>query len=93
MTIPMVTSKVFYCTKCVVSNQRPRITFDERGVCSACQHAERKKATNWDERENELHKLLDKYRGQDGSYDVVVPCSGGKDSSRIAHELNYIYGM
>ncbi len=93
MTIPVVTSKVFYCTKCVVSNQRPRITFDERGVCSACRHAERKKATNWNERENELHQLLDKYRSQDGSYDVVVPCSGGKDSSRIAHELKYIYGM
>jgi len=89
----MVTSTVFYCTKCVVSNQRPRITFDERGVCSACQHAERKKAINWDERENELHKLLDKYRSKDGSYDVVAPCSGGKDSSYVAHQLKHKYGM
>jgi len=93
MTIPVVTSKVFYCTKCVVSNQRPRITFDERGICSACQHAERKKATNWDERENELHKLLDKYRSKDGSYDVVSPCSGGKDSSYVAYQLKHEYGM
>lgn len=93
MTMPMVTSTVFYCTKCVVSNQRPRITFDERGVCSACQHAERKKSINWDERENELHKLLDKYRSKDGAYDVVVPCSGGKDSSYVAHQLKHEYGM
>ena len=28
--------KVEYCTRCVNSNQRPRITFDEKGVCSAC---------------------------------------------------------
>lgn len=87
-------TKVFYCTKCVVSNQRPRIIFDERGVCSACQHAERKKTQiNWDQRENELCELLDKYRSKDGSYDVIVPCSGGKDSSYIAHQLRDKYGM
>jgi hypothetical protein len=34
--------------------------------------------------------LLDRYRN-DGRYDVVVPCSGGK--LRIAHELKHKYGM
>ena len=87
-------TKVFFCTNCVVSNQRPRITFDKRGICSACQHAERKKNhIDWETRENELHKLLDKYRSKDGSYDVIVPCSGGKDSSSIAHQLKHKYGM
>ena len=32
--------KVKFCTKCVNSNQRPRISFDEKGVCSACNFAE-----------------------------------------------------
>ena len=41
----------------------------------------------------ELLKLLDKYRKNDGSYDVVVPGSGGKDSSFTAHILKYKYGM
>ena len=35
--------KVIHCSKCVVSNQRPRITFDENNVCSACRFAEKKK--------------------------------------------------
>ena len=35
--------EVIFCTKCVISNQRPRITFNEKGVCSACQFAEDKK--------------------------------------------------
>ena len=35
--------KVEFCKKCVVSNQRPRITFDQNGVCSACNWFEEKK--------------------------------------------------
>lgn len=85
---------VFFCTRCVVSNQRPRISFNEEGVCSACQYAEHKhRGINWDAREQELVALLDKYRSTDGSYDVIVPGSGGKDSSYTAHILKTKYGM
>lgn len=87
-------TEVKYCVKCTISNQRPRITFDEEGVCSACNYAEFKKnKINWTEREKELVTLLDRYRKNDGSYDVLVPSSGGKDSAYIAHELKHKYGM
>jgi N-acetyl sugar amidotransferase len=86
--------KVLFCKKCVMSNQRPRITFDENGVCSACNFAEFKKNKfDWNQRENELVALLDKHRRNDGSYDVLVPCSGGKDAAYIAHELRHKYNM
>jgi N-acetyl sugar amidotransferase len=85
--------EVKYCKKCVISNQRPRITFDEDGVCSACRYAERKKNTDWKERDKELKILLDKHRSKDGSFDVVVPCSGGKDSAFVAYKLKHEYGM
>ena len=86
--------KVEYCKKCTMSNQRPRITFDENGVCSACNYAEFKKnSIDWTEREKELMRLLDKFRRNDGSYDVLVPCSGGKDAGYIVHELKHKYGM
>lgn len=87
-------NEVRYCTKCTISNQRPRITFDEKGVCSACNYAEFKKnSINWAEREKELVTLLDKHRRDDGEYDVLVPCSGGKDAGYIVHELKHKYGM
>ena len=38
-------------------------------------------------RRKELKELCNKYRSKDGSPDVVMPCSGGKDSSMIAHVL------
>jgi len=86
--------EVKFCTKCTISNQRPRITFNADGVCSACQFAEYKKQhVDWKERENELLKLLKRFKRNDGGYEVLVPSSGGKDSARIAHELKYKYGM
>ena len=83
-----------FCTRCTVSNQRPRITLDEDGVCSACRFADHKAyGIDWAERERELEQLCDAHRRGDGSYDVIVPSSGGKDSSFVAHELKYRFGM
>jgi hypothetical protein len=86
--------EVKYCKKCVVSNQRPRITFDENGVCSACNYAYLKhNVIDWNKREEMLKELLGKHRSKNGSYDCIVPASGGKDSSYVAHQLKYNYGM
>lgn len=86
--------EVKYCSKCVVSNQRPRITFDENGVCSACNYAYLKhNVIDWKKRDQMLSELLDKYRSKDGSYDCIVPASGGKDSTYVAHQLKHEYGM
>ncbi len=85
---------VKFCRKCTISNQRPRITFDKNGICSACNFAEFKKnSINWEIRKNELYELCNKHRKKDGSYDVVVPCSGGKDGSFVAHKLKEEYHM
>lgn len=100
--------EVRYCRRCVMSNQRPSssvefrhrpdkvhrpIHFDADGVCDACRFAERKEQIDWAAREQELEQLLDKHRSTDGSYDCIVPGSGGKDSCMAAHVLKYRYGM
>jgi len=87
-------SKVEFCSSCTISNQRPRINFDKNGVCSACNYAERKKNNiDWELRNKELEALCDKYRKNDGTYDVIVPSSGGKDSAFVAYTLKYKYNM
>ena len=85
--------EVKFCKKCVISNQRPRIVFDNEGICSACRYFEYKEKVDFKEREDELKKLLDKHRSKSETYDCVVPSSGGKDSAYVAHELKYKYGM
>jgi N-acetyl sugar amidotransferase len=99
---------VRFCKKCVMSNQRPSTTvefknrsgtkttieFDEDGVCSACRYNEEKwNVIDWEARERQLRELLDRHRKDDGSYDVIVPGSGGKDSIYVAHVLKNKYGM
>ncbi|MDC7700856.1 N-acetyl sugar amidotransferase [Vogesella indigofera] len=87
-------AEIQFCKKCTISNQRPRIKFDENGVCSACNYAEYKRTkVDWKQREAELVELCNKHRKSNGEYDVIVPCSGGKDGSFVAHMLKYKYGM
>jgi N-acetyl sugar amidotransferase len=89
-----INKEVEFCKKCVISNQRPRITFDEKGVCAPCNYAEIKHLKiDWAEREKMLQELLVQYRSKDGSYDCIVPVSGGKDSGFVAHQLKYKYNM
>jgi N-acetyl sugar amidotransferase len=101
--------EVEYCKRCVISNQRPNsaveythtketkkktIHFDAEGICDACRFAEKKNGViKWDDRERELRELLDRHRSTDGSYDCIVPGSGGKDSFFASHILRTKYGM
>jgi N-acetyl sugar amidotransferase len=72
---------------------RPRQSFDTKGRCSACVWALEKKKLNWSERKKDLIKLLNKHRKKDGSFDCLVPVSGGKDSSYVAYNLKHKYNM
>jgi N-acetyl sugar amidotransferase len=101
-------ANVEFCRKCAVSNQRPNsavefkhtadstketISFDDHGICDACRTAERKAEIDWERRERELIALCDRFRSRNGSYDCLVPGSGGKDSFYQSWMLKYKYGM
>ena len=83
--------EVFWCKNCVVMSTRPRVSFDRRGFCSACQWAERKKKLNWNKREETLIKLLKKHKKKNNYFDCIVAVSGGKDGSYVAHSLKKKY--
>ncbi len=89
----MKNKKVFWCKSCLNMSTRPRIQFDDNQVCNACLWSKEKKILNWESRNKELLKILDKFRSKTGSFDCVVPCSGGKDGSHVSYNLKHKYGM
>lgn len=83
-----------YCSSCLAPSTRPRITFNDSGICNACQHAENKKTVmDWGLKKKELTAICDRFRRQDGSFDCIAPCSGGKDGSYVAWKLKHDLGM
>lgn len=98
-----------FCKRCVISNQRPNsaieyehtpeskkqtINFDSDGVCDACNFSlVKNQKIDWVDREKLLVELCDKHRSSDGSYDCIVPGSGGKDSFYASHILKTKYKM
>lgn len=51
-----------FCSKCIMPDTRPHITFNNNGVCIACQNHERKKSIDWNQRFEELKILCSKHR-------------------------------
>ena len=93
-TLHGLPEQVIFCSRCVMNNQRPNTSrefvkkdsnistagFGDDGVCDACRWYEEKQKIDWADREKQLQALCDKFRRNDGRYDVIVPSSGGKDS-------------
>ena len=84
---------MFRCTNCLMASTRPRITFDEKGWCNACQWMEKKKTIDWEQRYKNIKLNLDKYKSDNNGYDCIVAVSGGKDGSYISHKLKSEFGV
>ena len=68
---------VRYCVRCVIPDSKPMLSFDERGVCAACQAHELKhehlQGIDWNQRKAELDRLVEWGRDRNAPlYDVLV---------------------
>lgn len=99
---------VKFCKGCVLSNQKPNpaveflhtskskkatTIIDKNGFCDGCKASKLKRKIIWKERREKLARLCDQYRSRDGSYDCIVPGSGGKDSIFASLILKRDFGM
>jgi N-acetyl sugar amidotransferase len=60
---------------------KPDLRIDAQGVCNACRAFLNRDHVDWDARKQELLKILERFRKSAGSWDCVIPVSGGKDST------------
>lgn len=77
------------CTKCLLAETFPFITFNAEGVCNYCLNHP---APKLEPRLEEFEQLLDRYRQAKGN-DCVMAMSGGRDSSYGLHVLIRDFGM
>ncbi len=83
-------NKIKRCTKCVLPETFPHITFDNKGVCNYCNNYVKR---NQPKSLNVLKNLVNKYKKDDGSVDCLIPFSGGRDSTFVLHFAKKILGL
>jgi len=77
------------CSKCILTETMPFISFDVDGVCNYCHDYTPR---NNPKPKEELFKLLQPYKRKKG-LDCIVPFSGGRDSSYGLHLIVEELGM
>lgn len=83
------------CSICILPETVPNIEFDMKGVCNYCSEYNKndgRRAINYEEKGKIFEVLMEnairKRKENSLKYDALVPISGGRDSSYIAHKLS-----
>jgi hypothetical protein len=82
-------SKIRRCTKCILPETTPFISFDNKGVCNYCNEHKKIKHKGV----NALEKIIKNYRSRDNNPDCIIAFSGGRDSSYGLHYLVKVLKM
>ncbi len=73
-----------YCINCLQPDTRPGIKFTDN-ICPACQYHMTLKNVDWEERREQINKVVEFGKKNNSSgYDCIIGVSGGKDSLRQA---------
>ena len=82
-------SQLRRCSRCILPETMPFISFDEQGVCSYCRAYQPIELLGHDA----FEKTLAPHRKSSGEPDCVVAFSGGRDSSYGLHYIKAVLGM
>jgi glutamine---fructose-6-phosphate transaminase (isomerizing) len=77
------------CTRCILPATYPFVDFDKDGACRYCRGWKQIKPKG----PEALAKAVEPYRSKDGSPDVIVAFSGGRDSAYGLHYVKNVLGM
>ncbi len=74
--------KIIYCKNCIIPETRPNTEIGADGLCSGCRYYFNRDQIDWEKREQDFLKIIEKYKDKNNSnYDCIIPASGGKDST------------
>jgi hypothetical protein len=73
------------CTKCVLPENYPGISFNDEGTCNYCIDWKEKKYLGTKVLKQKINEHLNKYKERNKKYDCIVALSGGRDSSYLLY--------
>lgn len=86
--------KLRRCTRCILPETFPFIAFDGDGVCNYCRsYKPRYAGMHPVQTKRDFIESLAGYRRNNGRADVLVPFSGGRDSSYGLHLIKHEFGL
>lgn len=77
------------CSRCILPESFPFLTFDADGVCSLCRSHQKYQYRG----EEELRRSVERYRRTDGKAECLVGVSGGRDSCYGLHYVKNVLGL
>ena len=87
---PELIAELKRCSRCVLPETFPFISFDDLGVCNYCNNY---KIKNQPKPLDNLLAVIEPYRRKDGQPDCIVPFSGGRDSTYALHLIKNKLGL
>jgi len=73
------------CVECIINDNYPGLTFNDQGVCSLCSKQHHFKPIGEEHLIRECEKARETARRRKLEFDVLVPLSGGKDSTYMLY--------
>lgn len=82
------------CTKCILPDTFPGISFDEHGICNFCRDFKGEEALNEEKAEyyEKFQELIKQTKGT-ADYDCTLSYSGGKDSTYTLYLLKEVFKL
>lgn len=82
------------CSRCILPDSFPDLSFDADGVCNWCHEYDRRfQAIDYATAERRLLEIFAWARRKKRAYDCVLGVSGGKDSTYALYLLKEVYGL
>ena len=81
------------CVKCVLNDRYPGLTFNPQGECSFCEHYQHFKPIGEEALIAEFERARHRAARKKIGFDVMVPLSGGKDSTFMLYLAARKYGL
>lgn len=81
------------CSQCLMTNDYPGLTFNEKGICEFCTKEKKREKIDWEGKKKELENKIEAIKREADRYHAIIPWSGGKDSSFALYVMKVLYGL